>query len=240
MLRFIAISLCTVFIAFTMNAMNITLPADELLVKKTNDFEISGDGSAKNWENTQWIAIPQRSSAGADYQTKAKLLYSSTGIYCLFSCEDKILTNTMQADFLDLWNEDVIEFFLQPDAKQPTYLEYELSPLNYELPILVFNQKGNFNSWLPFHYEGQRKTKHATTIIGGEKKSKATVSGWTVEAFIPFKLLSPLMKNLPASGATWKGNLYRIDYDKGEALWSWQLTSGNFHEYEKFGTIRFE
>lgn len=240
MLRFIFISVSTAFIAFTMNSMNLHSSADELLIKKTTDFDISGNGSAKNWNSTQWITIPQRTTGGANYETKAKLLYSSAGIYCLFSCEDKILTNTMQADFMDLWNEDVIEFFLQPDDSRPVYLEYELSPLNYELPILIFNQKGNFNSWLPFHYEGERKTKHATTTTGGEKKAKATVNGWIVEAFIPFRLLSPLMKSLPASGTIWKGNLYRIDYDKGEALWSWQLTSGNFHEYNKFGSFRFE
>jgi len=211
-----------------------------LLVRKTTDFDISGNGSASNWTTTEWITIPQRTTTGATYETKAKLLYSETGMYFLFSCRDEKLTNTMQKDFLNLWNEDVIEIFLQPDTTQPVYFEYELSPLNYELPIAIFNENGTLNSWTPFFYEGNRKTKHATTITGGEKKPHARVSGWTTEVYIPYKLLKPVMDTLPSSGTIWKGNLYRIDYDKGETLWSWQLTSGNFHEYDKFGTFRFE
>ena len=54
------------------------------------------------------------------------------------------------------------------------------------------------------------------------------------------ELMKPVLDAPPSSGTKWKGNLFRIDYDKGQALWSWQLTSGNFHEYEKFGSLRFE
>lgn len=240
MLRLILVSVSTVFMAFTIHSKMMHNASDELLIKKTTDFDISGNGSAKNWATTQWINIPQRNLTGADYETKAKVLYSETGLYFLFSCEDKKLTNTMQADFLNLWDEDVIEFFLQPDDTRAAYFEYELSPLNYELPIMIYNEKGNLNSWMPFHYEGDRKTKHATTVTGGEKKSNASVNGWTTEVFIPYKLLKPVLDKLPSSGTKWKGNLYRIDYDKGQALWSWKLTSGNFHEYDKFGTFRFE
>ena len=40
-------------------------------------------------------------------------------------------------DFLDLYNEDVVEVFLWPDESFPVYFEYEVSPLNYELPIII-------------------------------------------------------------------------------------------------------
>jgi hypothetical protein len=63
----------------------------------------------------------------------------------------------MQGDFLDLWNEDVVEAFFWTDESNPIYFEYELSPLNYELPILVPNNKGKFLGWLPWHYEGIAK-----------------------------------------------------------------------------------
>ena len=239
MLRWVIISLFT-FISSAGVNRNGQPPVRELLVRKTTDFKISGDGAANNWANTEWIAIPQRTSTGTAYETKVKLMYSETGLYFLFSCQDNKLTNTMQADFLDLWNEDVIEIFLQPDSAQPAYLEYELSPLNYELPIIIFNEKGKLNSWIPFYYEGDRKTKHATAVTGGERKTNATVNGWTAEVFVPYQLLKPVLNALPSSGTRWKANLCRIDYDNGEALWSWQLTSGNFHEYNKFGSFRFE
>ena len=212
----------------------------EYFIKKTTDFEISGAGAAKNWETVSWLVIPKRSTAGDNYETKVKLLYSANGIYFLYSCNDRKLTNTMQMDFLDLWNEDVIEIFLQPDESNPAYFEYELSPLDFELPIIIFNEQGKLNSWIPFHYEDERKTRHSTSIAGGEKKPGGLAKNWMAEVFIPFALMKPVLKTLPATGTRWKGNLYRIDYDEGEALWSWKPNSGNFHEYDKFGSFRFE
>ncbi len=213
---------------------------NEIIIKKTIDFEISGDGTAENWQNTNWINIPKRTSSVHNYFTKAKLLYSETGIYVLFSCEDKKLTATMQSDFLDLWNEDVVEIFLQPDEHKPAYLEYEISPLGYELPIIIYNEKGKLNSWQPFHYDADRRTRHATAVQGGEKKSNSVVKSWTAEIYIPYKLMKPVLDKLPSSGTHWKGNFFRVDYDNEKIHWSWQLTNGNFHEYDKFGSFQFE
>lgn len=211
-----------------------------LIIRKSADFELTGTGTHTHWDKTDWTTLPALGKDPKGYITKAKLLYSDKGIYFLFFCEDKKLTATMQADFLDLWNEDVIEIFLQPDAAVPAYFEYELSPLNYELPITIYNEKGKLNSWMPFHYEAERKTRHAVTVQGGAQKSGAATRSWTSEIFIPYQLLKPLFKNAPVSGTRWRGNLYRIDYDQGETLWAWQRNSGNFHEYGKFGIFEFE
>jgi hypothetical protein len=235
------VSLLITVMLFT--GFRISGNADEkgiLIIKKTDDFPLTGTGTDGHWNKTDWVTIPPLKSAEKTYSTKAKVLYSKTGIYYLFVCEDKKITASMQADFLDLWNEDVIEIFMQPDATVPAYFEYEISPLNYELPISIFNEKGKLNSWIPFHYEGDRKTRHATTVQGGAQKSNATIDSWTSEIFIPYKLLKPSLKKFPVSGTQWRGNLYRIDYDKGETLWAWQPNSGDFHEYQKFGIFQFE
>ncbi len=146
----------------------------------------------------------------------------------------------MTADFMDLWNEDVVEVFLWPDENYPIYFEYEISPLNYELPIIVANRNGDLLRWQPFHYDTDRQTHHKTTIIGGEKKHDAMVKGWIAEFFIPYKLLVPLSNVPPHKGDRWKANFYRIDYDESESIsWLWQLTKNNFHDYESFGSIIF-
>jgi len=209
-----------------------------LVVKKTADFEITGNGSAQNWTKTEWVVLPQRS--GEALTTKIKLLYSGKGIYCLFNCQDKKITANMKADFMDLWTEDVVEAFFWPDEKSATYFEYEISPLNYELPILISNENGDLVRWQPFHYDADRKTRHATEAQGGEKKSDAAISGWTAEFFIPYKLMRPLNNISPISGTKWRSNFYRVDSDNKRASWSWQLTGRNFHDYEKFGVLLFE
>jgi len=213
---------------------------DSITIKKSQDFEITGNGSSDNWKGTEWINLVQQDQNTSVYKTKVKVLYSGTGIYFLFNCEDKKLTSSMKADNLNLWEEDVVEVFLWTDEDFPVYFEYELSPLNYELPIIVPNYKGTFLGWLPWHYEGDRRTRHATSVMDGNKLSGSTVSGWIAEFFIPYKLLAPLNQVPPVSGTRWRANMYRIDYDNGAAHFAWQKTNRSFHEFNKFGTFIFD
>jgi hypothetical protein len=211
-----------------------------ITIKKCQDFKVTGDGSSEKWKTTEWLNVVQQGSGQSVYKTKVKVLYSDKGIYFLFNCEDKKLTSTLKADFLDLYNEDVVEVFLWPDESFPVYFEYEVSPLNYELPIIIPNYKGTFYGWQPWHYEGERKTQHATSVTGGKKESGAAVTGWMAEFFIPYKLLVPLNQVPPVSGTKWRANMYRIDYDNGTVHFAWQKISKSFHEYNNFGTFIFE
>lgn len=219
-------------------------PADNILIiKKCNDFEVTGDGSSEEWNKTNWVELKQQGPNESPYTTRAKVLYSETGIYFLYDCVDKILNATMKEDFMNIFTEDVVEFFLWTDEKYPIYFEYEISPLGYELPILVPNFDGRAQGWLPWHYEGNRKTRIATTVTGGPKESGATIDGWKAEVFLPFRLLSPLNNVPPVSGTKWRANIYRIDYDhanRGRTYFTWQKIERSFHEFEKYGTFLFE
>jgi len=221
-------------------AADFAVNPDTIVVKSTKDFEINGKGSAINWTDTDWIILPQRKINTVKSETKVKILYSGTGIYFLFECEDRKITATMNSDFMDLWKEDVVEVFLQTDANVPLYFEYEISPLNYELPILISNENKDLVRWQPFHYDSDRQTRQFTHINGGEKKSNDSITSWTAEFFIPYKLLRPLNNINPVKGSRWKINMYRVDYDNGMEFWAWKLTNGSFHEFEKFGTMKFE
>lgn len=214
--------------------------SDNIIIRKTNDFKVTGDGTSESWGKTDWVVIPSRTGT-APLDTKVKILYSGKGIYFLFSCADSKLTSSMNADFMDLWTEDVAEVFLWTDESAPVYFEYEISPLNYELPLLISNENGDLLRWQPFHYEANRRTSHETAVTGGEKKSMAAVKGWTAEFFIPYTLLRPLNNNVPVSGTKWRANMYRVDYDnKKTTSWAWQPVDRTFHDYKKFGTIVFE
>ena len=224
---------------FLSSVLAQTLSRDKVwTVVKSSDFTVTGDGSAGNWKDTEWITLPQRKKSDVDYLTQMKLLYSDSGMYCLFRCEDAKITATLKEDFLDLYNEDVVEAFFWTDEQVPLYFEYELSPLNYELPIMVPNFGGDFFGWRPWHYEGDRKTRHATHV---QKQGEGdSITSWTAEFFIPFSLLKPLKNVPPQKGVRWRANFYRIDYDSGISTWAWQPTEKSFHEYEKFGTILFQ
>ncbi len=213
----------------------------EYRVKPTADFDVTGDGSNAAWTAAAWEPLHKRNAKGASYETKVKALYSKKGIYFLMEGTDTKLTATMTKDFENLWLEDVFEVFLWTDEREPIYFEYEISPLGYELPIVVPNFDGKAKGWLPWHYGGNRKVRKATSAIGGAVKSGAAVTGWRAEVFIPYELLEPLRNREPKPGTRWRANFYRMDYDGGVTTsWDWARVGNTFHEFRKFGTLVFE
>ncbi|KAA0991880.1 carbohydrate-binding family 9-like protein [Dyadobacter aurulentus] len=221
------------------------IPDSVLIVKKTTDFKVNGEGTASNWAAAKWFDItvqkgPKQATPGKQFPTKAKIMYSDKGLYFLFDCTDQKLTATIMEDYGMLFKEDVVEVFLWPDTNVPIYLEYEVSPLNYELPILVPNINGKAQGWKPWIYNESTRVHHETSVQGGQKKSMASVEGWKAEFFIPYALMNPIVPSVPKKGSRWRGNFYRIDYDSETAYYSWQKTGGSFHEFQKFGTLVFE
>jgi len=216
-------------------------PVPSIRVLKTGDFAVDGTGSAPAWLKAEWQPLNSRAAAGPAHVSRFKMLYSPTGLYVLMDGEDRLLTAAFKDDFLDLWTEDVFEFFLWPDERYPVYFEYEISPLGFELPILVPNFGGQFYGWRPWHYEGARKTKKAVTVRGGPATTGARITGWTAEVFVPYDLFKPLQNVPPQSGSRWRANVYRVDYDEGRnTSWDWARVGRTFHQPDKFGTLMFE
>ena len=206
-----------------------------LQVKICDDFSLDGRGTNAAWQRTTWHALLVLRGK-VSYRTAFKIMYSKTGIYCLFQCEDEQIIATKTENNADLWTEDVVEAFFWPDENFPVYFEYELSPKNVELPILVPNCEGQFYGWLPWGAQASRATRHETHIQ--EVNGKPT--GWTAEFFIPFDLLKPLPNCPPTSGSKWRANFYRIDHDAGESNFCWNRVDQHYHEYNNFGVIEFE
>jgi hypothetical protein len=214
-------------------------PSDSLLpVVRCSDFEVAGDGSNAEWNKADWVVLDQQNSV-SPYKTRFKIMYSGKGIYCLYHCDDNKITATLKGENLDIYLEDVVEAFFWADEKVPVYFEYELSPLNYELVLMVPNYNGNFLGWIPWHYSGNRLTRHAVSIQPGKENESALVA-WVGEFFIPFELMKPMVQVTPERGSRWRANFYRIDYDNAHAEWSWMPVQTTFHEYQRFGTIVFE
>jgi len=212
-----------------------------LSVAASADFEVTGTGEHASWRQTAWTPLRRRQADGHPYDSRFKMLYSTTGLYFLMEGTDRKLTASMNEDFMDLWKEDVFEVFLWTDERHPVYFEYEISPLNRELPILIPNFGGEFLGWRPWHYDRERQTRRATSTIGGPKQSQAAIQGWRAEFFIPYTLLRPL-QNVPAKpGTTWRANFYRMDHDDGRTTqWEWAQVGTSFHEYQKFGELVFQ
>ena len=63
---------CTTNISHTPGVSLLHGREDTLKVKRTTDFEINGDGSKANWNNSDWLELP-KSGGSVSYQTKVKI-----------------------------------------------------------------------------------------------------------------------------------------------------------------------
>ena len=210
-------------------------------VRATKDFEVTGKGDNGAWGRAEWVTLRRIEPDGHPYESRFKILHSKKGVYILMDGTDRKLTSTMTKPYAHLWKEDVYEVFLWTDERHPLYFEYEISPTNHELPILVPNIDGKFLGWTPWDYEGGRKIRKATSATGGPAESGAAVTGWRAEFFIPYGLLRPLGNVPPKPGTRWRANFYRVDHDGGtRTRWEWAHVDKRFHEIQNFGTLIFE
>lgn len=212
-----------------------------LLVKKCDDFNVTGKGNNAEWGKTEWNLMTKLDTGGQNYESKFKILYSFTGIYVLLNGKDNKITTGFDRDFEDLYKGDVFEVFFHTNPKSPLYFEYEINQLNKELVLIIPNFKGKFYGWIPWHYENERRVKKMVDITGGKMEANAAINSWSAELFFPYKLFNPLENVPPESGTIWNANFYRLDYDSGNMMkWAWAPVKKSFHEFEKFWPIEFE
>ena len=212
-----------------------------LIVHRCNDFTISGKGDNPEWYKSQWITLTKIDDGGKENTTRFRILYSSTGLYVFFTGDDGKITSDFKNDFENLFKADVFEVFFHPNPAEGIYFEYEVSPLDKELVLLILNMNGKFGSWMPWHYENKNKVVKKVSVAGGKMEPGAAIQSWSAELFFPYQLLIPLKNVPPLPGTKWNANFCRLDYDSGQMIkWSWSPIAVSFHEFNKYLSIQFE
>ena len=217
--------------------------ADQSLrVARTDDFTVTGDGINGAWQKTAWTSMTRLPGGKHPYDARFKMLYSPTGVYVLMTGSDRKLSAKLDRDFADLWFEDVFEFFLWPDERQSVYLEYEISPLDHELAILVPNFGHKFMGWRPWHYEGPRKIHKAVSVSGGAAKPGRRDHRLDGRGLRSLRALETPRQRPAAAGRPLASEFLprRLRRPRPSTSWSWTPVGRSFHEYEKFGTLVFE
>ena len=218
---------------------------EPLLVRKCDDFNVTGKGDNPEWKKTPWTLLAKLDEGSEGYESKFKTLFSPTGIYVLFNSKDDKITTKEYKDFESIFNGDVVEVFFHPNPEITVYFEYEVNQLDKELILTISNLNGqNHTSWIPRHHGGKNGNGiiKMVDVVGGEKKVNGTIQSWSAEIFFPYGILGLLPNVPPKSGTLWNANFCRLDYDSGKMIkWSWTPTIKNsFHELEKFRSIKFE
>lgn len=187
------------------------------------------------WQTTQTICI-ERYWSGADAPRDrhftAHLLWSNDAFYVRFDAvqnEPLIINDApdLKKKTVGLWDRDVCEIFIAPDADAPErYFEFEVAPTGEWIDLAIRQLPDKRET--DFAYDSQMRT---ATRIEENKIVSAIKIGW--RAF----------GKKPPTGDVWKGNLFRcVGSGANRGYLAWQPTrtaQPNFHLPSAFGDFEF-
>ena len=193
------------------------------------------------WQQAEEVRLV-RNQDGAEprFETTVRLLWDDEYLYVGFACEDTRIYATKTERDASLWEEEVVEVFVDANGDQTGYVEIEVSPLNTLLDLYVLNRPPEpFRGMFDWDSVGMR---HAVQVDGDPHDPASVDRGWRVEMAIPWADFATAPHQPPQPGDVWRVNLYRIDQFGGqEELYAWSPTRcETFHVPGMFGKLVFE
>lgn len=183
------------------------------------------------WEKTQPVRFDadwQGKNADPERETEVRMLWTPEILYLRFKVRYRVITVFPEGEPSgrrdQLWDRDVAEAFLQPDASDPLrYKEFEVSPNGLWIDLDIS------------HGEKQDLQSGLRRRVQIDAKSKV----WTAELALPMKSLT--LNFNPK--AMWRANFYRVEGATEPRFYSaWRPTrtpEANFHVPEAFGQVVF-
>lgn len=199
--------------------------------KTQGNIDIDGKLHKACWNEADEIQLVDNSSGVQALQnTTVKALWNDDFLYVAFSCKDDLL-NAYRTQYNDaLYQEDVVEVFIDDNNDLKSYVEIEVNPLNALLHYFIYN---DLNGKI-FSYGRNEKTITTAVAVEG--------TNWSVELAIPMKEFATAPHLPPKQGDIWKANFYRIDKKANDTreYTAWSPTGKvNYHIPLKFGDIVF-
>lgn len=181
---------------------------------------ISLDG---NWDNPCWDAADtstgfldpeaQNSPIIESHQTLVRTLWDDDNLYISFLArQDDIRAEMIERDSA-IFNENVVEVFIDPPGGGKNYLELEINPLGTILDILTPSPEMNvqWEKWAEFDLDDLRV---ATRVEGKINDPSVKDEYWVAQVAIPFRNFKNAPNNPPVVGDSWRIDFCRYDYSE--------------------------
>jgi hypothetical protein len=201
----------------------------EILCPKTVAWDSSSlDALNEVWANCARLSLRDNLSGRLpQWGTEVRLGWSGDMLHSLYLCQDPNpwATKTTRDDAL--WEEEVVEVFLDPFGDSLSYFEIEINPLNTVIDLVIRR------TWTGLRKDFRWRCEGLVTACG------ILPYGWVAAFQIPFASLGDCH---PERSPVWRVNFSRIDRPKDEPaeLSSWSPThSKTFHVPGRFGVMRF-
>ena len=148
------------------------------------------------------------------YATTFRALWDRDALFLRFDAVDDSPWSTMTQRDDRLWEEEVVEIFLDLDGLGTNYAELEISPANVVCDLRMVHGAPNQEGDIAWNMEGLETRVRRGEVDGG--------AGWSAVARIPWSSFAskPSAAGLrlpPDPGDAWRFNTFRIKRPHGPA-----------------------
>ncbi len=240
------------------DAMRALEPLDYVAPKVNTAPHIDGQLNDEAWRAAPWtsdfVDIQGERRPAPRFRTRAKLVWTETGLYIGAELEEPHLFATLTERDSVIFQDPDFEVFIDPDGDTHQYSEFEINALNtvwdLRLPKPYLDQGSADNSWT------LTGLQHAVHFDGTLNRSTDLDRGWTVELFFPWTAFAPLRPQggePPRPGEIWRLNFSRVQWhlistpdgyrkrpQTPEDNWVWSPQGViDMHRPEMWGRIHF-
>jgi hypothetical protein len=222
-----------------------TPPPPGTLVLKQAAGPIAIDGKADDigWRNAAVqtaFTTAEGCPALAD-ATEAKLTWDDQFLYLFVSSEDADVYSPFDKHDDHLWENDVVEMFIDADGNKRGYVELQVNPRNVTFDTWFVTGRPNRDD----SFDAGLQT--AVVVHGTLDDREDGDAGWDVEMAIPLAAVKgkdPAMKvNVPPKlGDVWHLNVVRGEAPEssGKTAASWnRITCEDFHGLDRMLSVQF-
>jgi hypothetical protein len=172
--------------------------------------------------------------------TTVRMLWDDQNLYVRFDTADRDIRSTFTKRTDPLYEQDVVELFLKPLADKGNYYEFEISPKNVVMGLMIAVEHGE--GTLEEKSQWEMGIKSAVALDGTLNDSSDTDKSWRVVMSIPWKNLSYVQGQPPKPGEKWAFLACRGDVnEKGgnELSSSSHLPKVTFHMHAAYLPLVF-
>jgi hypothetical protein len=178
---------------------------------------IDGNLNESAWNKTEWTDnftdIEGSSKPIPRFRTRAKMLWDDNYFYIATELEEPDIWGTLKNHDDIIWNDNAIEFFIDPAASTHNYCEIEINALNTIWDLLLLKPYRDIKNAAISGWD-IKDFRSSISIVGTLNNPSDKDKGWTLELAIPwgtFKELSEV-DIPPKDQDQWRVNFLRVEW----------------------------
>ena len=236
--------LITSVLAFLVSTALSAVPL-YMLKKTPQAITVDGVLDEQLWSRLDSISLVDCASGSPQtLVTRAKAALDAQNLYLAVNAQDKDVWATITAHDGNLYTEEMLEFFIDPDGDGKNYFEYEFNCQNALMDMFMMAPYGTSGgggdiSWTSSNVNFKVK------IHGSINNPNDIDTGYVLEAKIPWVDLKfkSVAAPQPKAGDRMAVNVYRCDGRQTKTYSCWSPVGGtlpgSFHTPQLFGAFVF-